>query len=146
MVDNTQPTITLTEKERALFATLSKAVKECNLNTTIRVNGGWVRDKVRICVFTILFQIMGLESDDIDLSIDEMYGEEFAKHLTQNLNKDGGQEKVSYKIIKNASENAKHLETATVIIDGMLIDIVNLRSETYTEHSRHPIIEMGTPT
>lgn len=46
---------------------------------------------------------MGLESDDIDLSIDEMYGEDFAKHLTMNLNKDNDVQKVSYKIIKNAS-------------------------------------------
>ncbi len=29
--------------------------------------GGWVRDK-----------LMGIESDDIDIALDDMYGEEFA--------------------------------------------------------------------
>jgi tRNA nucleotidyltransferase (CCA-adding enzyme) len=33
----------------------------------LRVAGGWVRDK-----------LMGIESDDIDIALDDMYGEEFA--------------------------------------------------------------------
>jgi hypothetical protein len=30
---------------------------------------------------------MGLESDDIDISLDDMYGEDFAKLITEYLNK-----------------------------------------------------------
>lgn len=44
------------------------------LETVIRANGGWVRDKV-----------MGLESDDIDVSLDGMYGEDFAKMIAEHL-------------------------------------------------------------
>lgn len=37
------------------------------------------------------------------------------------------------------------METATLSLNGQLIDIVNLRSETYTDITRIPTIEMGTP-
>lgn len=138
MVDNTKsPLITLTPKEKQLFSTLMRIVKQCELKTTIRVNGGWVRDK-----------IMGLESDDIDVSLDDMYGEDFAKIISEHLNKDiiDEKDKVSYGVIKANSEKSKHLETATIKLDDSLIDLVNLRSETYAENSRVPTIERGTPT
>ena len=38
-----------------------------------------------------------------------------------------------------------HLETATTKILGLDIDFVNLRSETYTDDSRIPQMEFGTP-
>ena len=31
---------------------------------------------------------MGLESDDIDIALDDMFGEEFAKLISQHINKD----------------------------------------------------------
>lgn len=40
------PQIELTEEERELFALLKKVVNETNLKTTLRVAGGWVRDKL----------------------------------------------------------------------------------------------------
>jgi len=43
-------------------------------------------------------------------------------------------------IIPKNSEKSKHLETATLFIEGMPIDFVNLRSETYSEDSRVPKI------
>jgi tRNA nucleotidyltransferase (CCA-adding enzyme) len=109
-------------------------VKECDLKTAVRVNGGWVRDK-----------ILGLESDDIDLSLDDMYGEDFAKLISEKMNSGEGKEKVSYSVLKANSEKSKHLETATIKLNGQLIDLVNLRSETYTDSSRVPTIERGTP-
>ena len=39
-------TIALTEKEKEVFSILLKANQELNLNSTLRVAGGWVRDKV----------------------------------------------------------------------------------------------------
>ena len=39
--------IPLTDTEKEIFDTLTSFVKENNLSTTIRVAGGWVRDKVR---------------------------------------------------------------------------------------------------
>jgi tRNA nucleotidyltransferase/poly(A) polymerase len=40
------PQIELTEEEMELFALLKKVVNETNLKTTLRVAGGWVRDKL----------------------------------------------------------------------------------------------------
>ncbi|KAK1090303.1 CCA tRNA nucleotidyltransferase, mitochondrial, partial [Friedmanniomyces endolithicus] len=42
-------------------------------------------------------------------------------------------------------EKSKHLETVTTRILGLDIDLVNLRKETYTEDSRNPQMEFGTP-
>lgn len=68
MVDNNKtPIITLTQKEKEIFGTLIDVLTTNGLKTSIRGNGGWVRDKV-----------MGLESDDIDISLDNMSGEDFA--------------------------------------------------------------------
>lgn len=46
MVDSTL--IHLTAKEQQIFDTLKLILKECELKTTLRVAGGWVRDKVII--------------------------------------------------------------------------------------------------
>ena len=133
MVDNSKtPIINLTEKEKSIFATLMEVLATNSLNTPIRANGGWVRDKV-----------MGLESDDIDISLEGMYGEDFAKLITDYMLKRG--EKVTYKVIKATSEKSKHLETASVSVNGQVIDLVGMRSETYTGDSRIPTIEVGTP-
>jgi tRNA nucleotidyltransferase (CCA-adding enzyme) len=43
-------------------------VAQFNTGSTLRVAGGWVRDR-----------ILGKKSDDIDIAIDNMMGEEFAK-------------------------------------------------------------------
>ena len=42
-------------------------------------------------------------------------------------------------------EQSKHLETATMPLHGLSLDLVNLRSETYTQASRIPRVEIGTP-
>jgi hypothetical protein len=39
--------ITLTELEKRIFKTFMDVVEENKLNTTLRVAGGWVRDKVK---------------------------------------------------------------------------------------------------
>ncbi len=85
--------------------------------------GGWVRDK-----------LLGMESDDIDIALDDMSGEQFAK-LTNN----------KYGVIKPNPDKSKHLETATMCIEGGSIDLANLRSEKYTDKSRVPTIQIGTP-
>lgn len=75
---------------------------------------------------------MGLESDDIDIALDNMYGEELAKLINDHLNKEGNTDKKRFGIIKANSDKSKHLETATIKVDGVDIDLVHLRSETYT--------------
>jgi len=49
-----------------------------------------------------------------------------------------------FDVIKANSEKSKHLETATLRIQGVPIDFVNLRSEKYTDISRVPEIYVGT--
>ena len=48
-------------------------------------------------------------------------------------------------MIKSNSDKSKHLETAIIRVEGQWIDFVNLRHEKYTENSRVPEIEIGTP-
>ena len=92
---------------------------------------------------------MGLESDDIDIALDDMFGEEFAKLISQHINKDKSEtgKQVNYGVIKANSEKSKHLETATIKINGVSIDLVNLRAESYSSESRVPEeVKLGTPT
>ena len=44
----------------------------------LRVAGGWVRDK-----------LMGKESSDIDIALDDMYGEEFAQMIERKIRGQG---------------------------------------------------------
>ena len=132
--------ISLTVKEQKLFTTLLGIVNEKGLNTKLRVAGGWVRDK-----------LLGKESDDIDIALDDMYGEAFAKLIDEHLNAQKAaensdhQNKQHFGVIKANNEMSKHLETATIRVEGQMIDLVNLRHEAYTEDSRVPTIEIGTP-
>ena len=48
-------------------------------------------------------------------------------------------------VISANPDQSKHLETATMQLHGLSIDLVNLRSETYSDSSRIPQIEIGTP-
>ncbi|CAG9316131.1 unnamed protein product [Blepharisma stoltei] len=121
--------INLTPIERQLFDELLRVVEVTHCNTVLRVAGGWVRDK-----------ILGLHSDDIDIALDNMMGEDFANLIKQHIHQSSSIGK-----IKANSEASKHLETACVRIMGLELDIVNLRSEDYTEVSRIPSIRIGTP-
>ena len=69
-----QDRITPTEKERKLFSVLTNTLQHSGLPTVLRCAGGWVRDK-----------LLGLESDDIDIAIDDMLGREFAEHVNKFL-------------------------------------------------------------
>lgn len=100
----------------------------------LRITGGWVRDK-----------LLGDESNDLDIAINTLSGEDFVTRLTNYLNEN--HPNLSLKAIHTIKKNpakSKHLETCTAKIYGLDIDFVNLRSEKYTEDSRIPIIEYGT--
>lgn len=98
-----------------------------------RITGGWVRDK-----------LMGNESHDLDIAVNNMSGEQFALGLTSFLHKNGTETHSLHKIDKNP-EKSKHLETCTTKLFGISIDFVNLRSEEYSEYSRIPTVAFGTP-
>lgn len=125
----------------------------------LRFTGGWVRDK-----------LLGVASHDIDVAVNKMTGYQFGLRLKEyleipaNLEKYGlesvaATDKQSQKAgssdksktvgglhkIEANPEKSKHLETVTTRILGLDIDLVNLRKETYTDESRVPQMEMGTP-
>jgi len=121
-----------TPKELEVFDTLLEAVEHFKLEVTLRVAGGWVRDK-----------LLGRESDDIDIALDTMLGKEFAEKVNQYLEAKGVETK-GIGVIQSNPEQSKHLETATMRVRDVWLDLVNLRSENYSEDSRIPEMEFGT--
>ncbi|ORY09639.1 hypothetical protein BCR34DRAFT_625601 [Clohesyomyces aquaticus] len=123
----------------------------------LRFTGGWVRDK-----------LLGVASHDIDVAINKLTGFQFGMKMKEYLEIPGNAAKHGieppveengkangkaksrmiapglHKIEANP-EKSKHLETVTTKIMGLDIDLVNLRKETYTEESRNPQMEFGTP-
>ncbi|KAF2217264.1 hypothetical protein CERZMDRAFT_25232, partial [Cercospora zeae-maydis SCOH1-5] len=126
----------------------------------LRFTGGWVRDK-----------LLGKKSHDIDVAINKMTGYQFGLRLKEYLEIPGNLEKYGLESIASNDkqsqkagksdkskavgglhkieanpEKSKHLETTTMQILGLDIDLVNLRKETYSdEEGRIPQIEFGTP-
>ncbi|XP_023644598.1 putative CCA tRNA nucleotidyltransferase 2 isoform X2 [Capsella rubella] len=124
--------IELNEKERKIFDRLLSTLRYCNLDTQLRVAGGWVRDK-----------LLGKESDDIDIAIDNMSGSDFLDKFKEYLSSRDEQVQGDTVIERNPDQS-KHLETAKLRIYDQWIDFVNLRSEEYTENSRIPTMKFGT--
>lgn len=130
-----------------------------NEKLTLRYTGGWVRDK-----------LLGVPSHDIDVAINKMTGYQFGLRMKEylelptNLSR-YGLESIAENEKQNAKagttdksktvgglhkieanpEKSKHLETTTMRILGLDIDLVNLRKETYSDDSRNPQVEFGTP-
>ncbi|CAB4255503.1 similar to Saccharomyces cerevisiae YER168C CCA1 ATP (CTP):tRNA-specific tRNA nucleotidyltransferase [Maudiozyma barnettii] len=143
------PKIQLTEKESQICKVLKDFTKEYNSHShikdknnngdplTLRITGGWVRDK-----------LLGQGSHDLDIAVNNMTGEQFAMSLNDYLvlhySKYGITPHSIHRIEKNP-EKSKHLETATTRLFDTEIDFVNLRSEEYSTISRIPTIAFGTP-
>lgn len=121
---------TLKQSEQELFDVLRGAARHAELKTVMRCAGGWVRDK-----------LLGKDSVDIDIALDDLLGTEFAKHLNTYLELQG---KVAGRIaiVPANSDKSKHLETAKVRVNELDIDLVNLRSETYVSDAAHRIPQM----
>ena len=94
-ISQQEPQLQLTQLESRIFRLVLEACKQYQLNTQVRVAGGWVRDK-----------LLGLESDDIDFALDNMSGEEFANKLSEYL-KSIGEKTSSIGVIK-VSTDMKH--------------------------------------
>jgi len=126
-------TVELEDSERALFDTLLAASRHHGLPTVLRCAGGWVRDK-----------LLGTTSPDIDVALDDMLGREFAEKVNAYL-EHRGEDPSGVGVIRVNPDQSKHLETATMKVEGRSIDLVNLRSETYAKGSRIPQVRFGTP-
>jgi tRNA nucleotidyltransferase/poly(A) polymerase len=89
--------------------------------------------------------MLGKECMDIDIALDTMMGVDFAK-LVQQVSTEGGSTPTKgFGVIKANPEKSKHLETATLNLEGRWIDFVNLRKEEYAANSRIPTMAFGTP-
>lgn len=117
-----------TPKEMDIFQVLLDANHEQDCNSNIRVAGGWVRDK-----------LMGKESDDIDVTVDNMSGLAFAVRVAKHL---GLGDKVG--VIKANPDKSKHVETAVMDILGQEVQFTGFRKETYGDGSRIPSVEKGS--
>ena len=70
----TEP-IQLTDQEESLFKILTSTLQSGELkDTELRCAGGWVRDK-----------LLGLASDDIDIAINNITGEQFGACVNKYL-------------------------------------------------------------
>jgi tRNA nucleotidyltransferase (CCA-adding enzyme) len=139
--------IKLTQREsqlRSLLLDVARFIdesREIKQRLELRFAGGWVRDK-----------LLGIPSHDIDTAINAMTGSSFTLKMKsfledpKNMAKHGLEVKDVGNLHKIAAnpEKSKHLETVTTKILGFDVDFVNLRKETYNEHSRNPRMEFGT--
>ena len=113
--------ITLSFSETKLFDFLISTTKD--LNITLRIAGGWVRDK-----------ILGNISDDIDISIETLSGnlvtgEQIAQIISRTNN-------ATISVIKTNPEKSKHMETAQITLMGYHLEFCHLRKDHYTNDSR----------
>lgn len=145
--------IELTQQEQQSFQFLRRAANSF-LSTPpveLRVAGGWVRDK-----------ILGRHNSDIDIAVRNTTGAQFASHVLYHAKRLNQKEHLSFigpleyvpafctvKCIAAKPANSRHLETASVHLDDLNLDFVQLRTEDYTDsiHSRVPsTIKAGTPS
>ncbi|CEO99751.1 unnamed protein product (mitochondrion) [Plasmodiophora brassicae] len=125
--------VRLTPVEITLFGTIRDALDHYKLGTTVRAAGGWVRDK-----------LLGKESKDIDLTVDDMNGVAFARKLQSFARQQKHQRCSNVGVIKANPDQSKHLETATLKLFGIDLDVNSLRTEVYEANSRIPSITQGT--
>lgn len=110
--------IKLTSEEKYFFNTLMNVVREKKLNTTVRVAGGWVRDK-------LLASSSGQQHSnetttdiktgiDIDIAVDNITGVKFIERMNEWLTKNGS-EAIKFTVIRQNPEKSKHLETGMML-------------------------------
>ena len=120
--------IQLSAKERKVTQFLLDVLAFHDSDATLRVAGGWVRNK-----------LLGLESDDLDIVTDKISGTELADLITE-FQRSRRMHTSAVGIIHRNPEQSKHLETVTIRLFGLDIDINQLRSETYADGSRIPTV------
>lgn len=142
-----QRTITLTPIEQLIRDFVIQG-SESFPGLQIWIAGGWVRDR-----------LLGIPSSDIDLALSNLTGRQFgtflevfsskpevvAKYSIRAAELNLPHKAVKCSIIDQNSEKAKPLETARVTLFGLKINLVNLRKELYSKHSRTSEMQFGTP-
>ena len=122
--------VRLSDEESRIFASFLEASDGMGKGTVLRAAGGWVRDK-----------ILGIESHDIDIALDNVPGDEFARYVHDREHNSGKISSIG--VVKENPDQSKHIRTATFRFHGFDIDMNNLRSETYTQDSRIPEVQFA---
>jgi tRNA nucleotidyltransferase (CCA-adding enzyme) len=141
--------ICLTDVEAQLCVLLDDCTKhlaENGIHTACRIAGGWVRDKVGTVSFfdpsnehhVDHLQLLGSDSHDIDIALENMTGEAFALKFTEFVGRLKHLPVKSVAVVKSNPGQSKHLETAKTTVLGLDLDFVNLRDEAYAADSRIP--------
>ena len=121
----------LTPLETSVFELIEQIRKKRAPNTVVRVVGGWVRDKM-----------LATPSDDIDLMVDNMSGEAFARIMAEEMGLKGPA------VIKSNPEKTKNIETATMTIPvngtDVELDFAQCRTEEYGDNRREVIVKPAT--
>ena len=122
-----------TKDEKELFSILKDVVYRYTPATDIYLVGGFVRDL-----------LMGKPSNDIDVMLSNISGEDFAKLVTKHMNiKDAH-------TIQSNPDKSKFITTSKAFIPlssgtTQEVDFAQARSEIYRENSRIPDIKPATP-
>jgi hypothetical protein len=93
---------------------------------------------------SFVLQLLGSQSNDIDIAVKDMMGLAFAERLVA-FARARGIEATDPAVIKSNPDQSKHLETAVVRVCDVELDVVNLRSEEYAAHSRIPTEVVSVP-
>ena len=132
--------IFLVKNERLLFNDLDKVRAASFPHSTVRVAGGWVRDKM-----------LGRTSKDIDIALEGVDGVAFAEKVQEFMqcrSKEKFRKPALYIVKKNPAQS-KHLESACMTLYDLDIDFVQLRDEEYSmleTDKRIPVsVTHGTP-
>lgn len=125
--------ITFTSSENEVISIIKQVIEKYTPTTKAYLVGGFVRDK-----------LLGIPSNDIDVMLSNVSGEDFAKMVTKHLNfKDAH-------VIQSNPEKSKFITTAKAYIplsNGQTqeVDFAQARSEVYNENSRIPNLKPATP-
>eukprot|EP00977_Amphora_coffeiformis_P002365 scaffold443_cov177-Amphora_coffeaeformis.AAC.12 len=129
-------TLVFTTAEQELFDLIRAVRDKYCPSTTIRVAGGWVRDK-----------LLGLSpTRDVDFVLSDVAGADFAQYVAEYLKtEEECQTKTTTTTmmlechVKDyGATQSQHLQTANLQYRGLDVDFARLRYERYERHSRVP--------
>ena len=125
--------IKLTPVEEEVFEIIRAVIRNKSPMTQAFAVGGWSRDK-----------LLNIESNDIDIMVDNISGADFAKMVTNYMGVNDPH------VIKENPDKSKHITTAKAYLpmsngETQEIDFAQARKEVYEENSRIPELEVATP-
>lgn len=86
----------------------------------------------------ISLQLLGRDSNDIDICLADMMGVPFVEQFVAYLSEKKHIPIHKVAKIESNPDQSKHLETARTTLFGIELDFVNLRHEEYADNSRIP--------